>query len=191
MTFFATFGHPPTESDLKALTDQYGLWESTGFIIPIGYATLRSQDHHFVDCRAWSLDQSSNATYISGGFDRVGAVPNFVSPMIPTALCPMIYWNTNPRKRIRGRTYCTGLTEQFTRFTGDTSVINDLYGDALVTQFEELAGFFSIGAGATQVIVETRDGGLPLPTLVGYPVESATVGDRLMGVQRRRTRHGR
>lgn len=191
MTFYARFPHPPTKQDCKLLTEGIGLWESIGGIFPVGYATLRSQDSRFIDCRAWSLDIGSDAVFISGPFDREGAIPPFSSAHLPTSLAPLIYWNTDPpRPTMRGRTYMVGLTEQFNRFVGDTEYINDLYGDALVTSAEEIKGFFA-DAGAEQVLVSSQQGGRRLDPMPSYPVVSATNGDRLMGGQRRRTRHGR
>jgi hypothetical protein len=188
MVFWAKYPHVPTAGECKALTEAYGLWESNGFIIPLGYALLRSADSHFVGSRAASCDPAGGGSYVDGPFDRPGFIPSGVSAHLPTTLAPLVYWEHTPEKPQPGRTYCLGLTEQMNRFTGDTEVINDLYGDALLTQMQELRGFFALAGGAVQVGVERMRGGVRLPVWNTYPVTGAHLGDRLMGSQRRRTR---
>lgn len=177
---------PPTLSDLENIANVMGLWENSGF--GVGYALLRSFDSRYTNTHTWSLDRRLEVSYQSGPFDRPGLILGAVSALLPTACAPLVYWDTGPYgRRPRGRTYCVGLTENTDRFTGDTSYINDLYGDALVTQMNEIRGFLG-DVGYRQVILRKRAGGVDLPQANVFPVVDATIGDRKMGTQRRRTR---
>ncbi len=107
--FRTATGHDANLSTLKALTEQYGLWENDG--LGVGYSLLRSDDSHFVDVRAWALSGVARPTYQGGPFDLTGQIPGFVSPLLPTGKAPIVRWATLERGLATGRTYCVGVSE--------------------------------------------------------------------------------
>jgi hypothetical protein len=188
MVFHAKFERVPTADDCQSLTRAYGLWESLGGLIPTGYSTLRSNDSHFVGCRAFSVDPAGGGSFTDGPFSRDGFITEHLGRHLPTTMAPLVYWEHTPEKPQPGRTYCTGLTDVMISFTADSAVIDDLNADALLSIMNNLRAAFLEANGAVQVGVERMRGGVLIEPWGAYPVSGCHVGDRLMGAQRRRTR---
>jgi hypothetical protein len=188
MTFYGEFGRTPTPADCAALVSAYEQWESTSFVLPVGYTDFRSFDSRFVDCRAWSLDVTRSAIHIGGPFDRPGSIPPFLNRALATTLAPIIYWLVGPDHRRYGRTYATGLTDLVVTGGGDAERLEFFAAAALQGQFAQLAKFFAAAATARQVILTTRESGMQLNPAPWTEVQSCTTGDGLLGAQRRRTR---
>lgn len=188
MSFYARFPRVPTLVDCHAVCDALRAWDSIEGLVPVGYATLRSADSHLERVTARSLDPTERHVYESSRFDQAGLVPSQSQAHLPTSCAPLVYWLTdNSFTFSKHRTYACGLHEGFTRFTGDTEVINDFFADALLTTMGNVRGFLT-DIGAEQVVLRFTRYGQPLPLSPSAAVVGQAVGDRLMGSQRRRTR---
>lgn len=178
-------GHEPTYGDIRAICENYGLWENTGFLL--GYFLLRSSDSVFTVCNGYSLDDRQRASFVDQPFSRSGLIPGFAAGMMPTSVAPIIRWGTAEKGIHSGRTYAVGITTEATKGNGDAEELNGLYVDALTQVFEDLAPIVFAPVGYKQVHLVPA----PSHSLTQLPVglDITSVGCYVRcGTQRRRTR---
>lgn len=191
MVFHVDVGHVPDAGDCQNVTEIYGLWENSGTIVPFGYFVLRSQDSFFTGSWAYSIDPASKASFLDGPFRRPGGLPFLGSSELPTSIAPLVYWNTSPERRHRGRTYAVGVVADATTGESDGMSVSALYQDALVTQFESLILQVAAVESYQLVLVEYQSHGVRAPIMPTFPCVGCHMDSRPMGTQRRRSRRGR
>lgn len=178
-------GGDATPADCKAVADAYGLWENSGF--GIGYALLRGEFSHFNSANAFGISGTSRASFIDVHFARPGLIPDVGFPLLPTGIAPIVHWATAERGKATGRTYALGLTDAATDLSGDKSVVEGLYLDALTTIFGVLRALIEGATGFRMAHYTTshRGGVAVVPSLLDITGQGVYA---LMGSQRRRTR---
>lgn len=191
MTFYARVPHPPAESDCIDFANAYGLWESLGFLFPVGYSTLRSSDSEYSGVAVRSLDPLSNAVFIDRPFSRGGLIPGFAGAALATSLAPLIYWLVAPDRQPRGRTYAVGLTEQVSHFQADKELLDPTYQVALHDSFDDLRLIFDGVHAAKLCHVSWKHRDQPPNVAPSFDIVGVNVPQGPMGTQRRRTRRGR
>lgn len=181
-------GHPPTPADCKAIAENYGLWEDSGF--GVGYTLLRGQFSYFTRCNVYSEDSTSRASFVDTPFMRAGQLPSLGAKIVPTSVAPLCRWTAvGSAGRAAGRTYLVGIAQSTLLLPDDLENLGKGSAITIATQMNAMVSLFA-SVGAPLVLVSRRRSLGYTGTPLVLDITHGAVATGLMASQRRRTRSG-
>lgn len=179
-----------TNSDVDDVAQDFRDWDGRHHFPPAGYCEARGTDSLLVEIRAESCDPAVTAISLKEGIADGGIIGSEIFPLLPTSTAPLMFWDTDPRRPYRGRTYLPGLTTNVYGGLTDLMSVSGAWQAALIGYgMNWVEGMYDLGFIA--VLVETQRNNARLTPVLTYPIVQAAMNGEPMGTQRRRSRSGR